>query len=152
MEHKVVTDYSNVDIDLLSNVKVYVRLRPPDPGAGATAAPLAPTAGAAAGSATADPSHRGLHVDKVFERDTDPAARCVYTLITPLHLLSGVWSAQRMCSGRIRPRHCVYLPLAALIAAFCFCRKITIRDPKNTHGGEHAFAFDKVCEYHTQSP
>ncbi len=67
------TDYSDVGLDLNSNVKVFVRLRPPE-----------------GGDVDADS-------EKLFERDPDGASR-----------------------------------------------KITVRDPKNRHHGEHAFAFDRV--------
>ena len=63
MEHKVVTDYSDVGLDSSSNVKVYVRLRPPEPGSVKASAGVAAT-----------PS-KELSLDKIFERDTDPTSR-----------------------------------------------------------------------------
>jgi hypothetical protein len=65
----VVTDYSDVGLDSHSNVKVYVRLRPPDP------ASVKPATGAAV------PPSTELSLDKIFERDGDASSRWVLVVL-----------------------------------------------------------------------
>ncbi len=81
------TDYSDVGLDAHSNVKVFVRLRPPDAASVAAAAAAAASApvvgpGATAGAGAGAGGHKELSLERAFERDTEPSSRCVHPYFT----------------------------------------------------------------------
>ncbi len=81
------TDYSDVGLDAHSNVKVFVRLRPPDAASAAAAAAAAASApvvgpGATAGAGAGAGGPKELSLERAFERDTEPSSRCVHQYFT----------------------------------------------------------------------